>query len=88
MKVGIIGFGRLGELLTGYLSQDSTVYVYDKKEKSQAIKDAGGIPASLKEVCQSPLVLPMVPISSFESVILEIKDLLEPETLVIDVCSV
>ena len=88
MKVGIIGFGRLGGLLTKYLSQDSSVYVFDKENKDQAIKEAGGIPATLEDVCESAIVIPMVPISAFETVIKEISGLLKPGTLVADVCSV
>jgi prephenate dehydrogenase len=88
MKVGIIGFGRLGGLLTKYLSQDSSVYVYDEEDKTEGIKAAGGIPSTLEEACNAAIVIPMVPISAFEEVIIQIKNLLKPHSLVVDVCSV
>ncbi|MBT3586498.1 MAG: prephenate dehydrogenase/arogenate dehydrogenase family protein [Halobacteriovoraceae bacterium] len=88
MKIGIIGFGRLGKLITRYLAQDATVLVYDKIDYSKDITEAGGISSSLQEVCDCTVVIPFVPISSFEECILEIKDLLKPGCLVADVCSV
>lgn len=89
MKVGIIGFGRLGKLLTRYLAQDFDVFVYERFSlDEQEMKALGATPASLEEVCKSAIILPMVPIGQFEELLKEISPLVSPGTLVADVCSV
>lgn len=88
MKVGIIGFGRMGKLITKYLAQDTDLYVTDIEDRTSEIKSLGATPADLETVCSCPIVIPMVPISSFESVIKSIAPLLAKDTLLVDVCSV
>ncbi|MBL6991103.1 MAG: prephenate dehydrogenase/arogenate dehydrogenase family protein [Bacteriovoracaceae bacterium] len=88
MKVGLIGFGRLGKLLTKYLTEDCDLYVYDKILCSKEVKHLGAIPASLEEVCKLPIIIPAVPISLFEEVIQNISSLVDPHSLIVDVCSV
>lgn len=88
MHLGLIGFGRLGRLLTRYLAQDFEVHVFDTQPDPQAVRALGAIPASLAEACAQPLVLPLVPISAFEELMREIAPLLSDEALVIDACSV
>lgn len=88
MKIGLIGFGRLGQLLTKYLAQDFHVYVYDPQLVPEQVVALGAIPASLEEVCAQPAILPLVPISVFETVIEQIAPLIQPGTLLIDCCSV
>lgn len=88
MEIGIIGFGRFGKLITRYLAEDFDVYVYNKSDKKEEIKEAKGIPANIEEVCKKDIVIPCVPISQFEKVINGIKDLVKKDSLVIDVCSV
>lgn len=91
MKIGIIGFGRLGKLLCKYIAQDADVLVYEKFPNDKTVLEItkmGAKGASLKEVCDCPIVIPFVPISQFENTIIEIKNLLKKGTLVVDVCSV
>lgn len=88
MHLGLIGFGRLGRLLTRYLAQDFHVQVYDLQLDSDAVCRLGAQPASLEQVCAQPIVLPLVPISAFESLIKQIAPLLQPGTLLADACSV
>lgn len=87
MEIGIIGFGRFGELMVRYLSSDLTVYVSSRTADREQIHAAGGIKASLEETCARDIVIPSVPISSFESVILRIREYLD-SNLLVDVCSV
>lgn len=84
MKIGLIGRGRLGKLIEHYLGQDTDLVIYEK-ELSQASPERK---ASLDEVCKCKIVIAAVPISALESLLHEIKDLLAPDTLFIDVCSV
>jgi len=88
MKIGIIGFGRLGKLIVKNLAQDFTLIVYDKIDCHKEIIQAGATPGTLTEVCKAKIIIPFVPISAFESVIKEISPIIQDKTLVIDVCSV
>lgn len=91
MKIGIIGFGRLGKLLTKYLSKDATVYVYDHLEQesyAESVEKCGAKIATLEEVSSLPVVIPIVPISSFEETIKQMAKYMKEGALVVDVCSV
>ncbi len=88
MKVGIIGFGRLGRLISKYMSQDFTLFVHDLHDYKKEIEEIGATPASFEEVCQCPIVIPFVPMSTFENTIKQMAPLLKKDTLVVDVCSV
>lgn len=88
MKIGIIGFGRFGKLLTQYLSKKFNVFVFDTKNKQREIKKIGAIPASLAQACKKDVIILCVPISRFEKVLIKIKKLIKDNQLVVDVCSV
>lgn len=91
MKIGIIGFGRLGKLITKYLAQDFDVFVYEKFPSTTFQDDLTLLNArshSLREICSCDIVIPFVPISEFENCIKEISSLLKPGVLLADVCSV
>ena len=87
-KIGIIGFGRLGRLLARHLTKDFKIYVFNRSDSSQDIKDINAIPVSLKEVCSKDVIIISVPISEFKGVLEEMKRLIRINSLVIDVCSV
>ncbi|QTA81459.1 Prephenate dehydrogenase [Desulfonema limicola] len=86
--IGIIGFGRFGRLMAGYLVKDFKVFVYNKGNNEEKIKKTGAFPASLEEVCRQRSVILSVPISVFEEHLKMIAPLLKKDTLVADVCSV
>ncbi len=86
--IGIIGFGRFGRLTARYLAPEFEVAVYHRSDKSAEITAIGARPASLETVCRQPIVIPCVPISVFREVLKKIAKLLQPEALVVDVCSV
>ena len=88
MKVGVIGFGRLGQLISKYMSQDFDLLIHDKDDKKTAIEEIGAKVSSLEEVCQCDIIIPAVPISAFENIIQLISDKINPLALVADVCSV
>lgn len=88
MKIGIIGFGRLGKLIATNLAQDFELLVYDKENLDDEIKKANAHPCSLEEICQANIIIPFVPISEFENVIKAIAPHVKDDSLIIDVCSV
>lgn len=88
MKIGMIGFGRLGRLMAKNLAQDCDLFIFDQEDFKEQISELGAIPASLKEVCQCPVVIPFVPISSLQELLKEMAPLLQKNALIIDVCSV
>ncbi|GBC61423.1 prephenate dehydrogenase/arogenate dehydrogenase family protein [Desulfonema ishimotonii] len=88
MKIGMIGFGRFGKLMAGYLARDFEVLIYNRSDKTARIREIGATPASLAEVCGCGLVILSVPISRMKSFLTEIAPLLAEDAIVADVCSV
>lgn len=89
MKVGLIGFGRLGRLAAKNLSQDCDLLVYDKTLAEDEVKAINAQASTLAEVCQCPIILPIVPISQLQELLKEMTPLLKnSNALVVDVCSV
>ncbi len=86
--IGIIGFGRFGQLMAGYLAKDFTVKVFNRSDKSAEIAKAGAVPASLAETCRQKVVILSVPISTMREMFKQIAPLLRPDAIVSDVCSV
>jgi prephenate dehydrogenase len=99
IEIGLIGFGRFGKLIAKFLSNDFHIKIFDKQIDQSAldswkIKNISRIQcgritiAELGEVCKSPIILLAVPISSIESVVKRVKNKIDPNTLVVDFCSV
>lgn len=88
MKVGIIGFGRLGKLLVKNFTQDASVSVYDLNLDTSVVNTLNAKSSTLEEVCKSKILILCVPISQISKVADQIKSLVTKDTLVIDVCSV
>lgn len=86
--IGIIGFGRFGQLATRYLARDFDVQVFNPSDKTAEIREIGARAASLRSVCQQKIVILCVPISSLREVLAEIGPLLKRDRVVVDVCSV
>lgn len=86
--IAIIGFGRFGKLLTKILLNNSQadLIVIDKQDHTSNHKRLSFV--DLKKVAASDLVIPCVPISAFEKVILQTAPLLKKSAVVMDICSV
>jgi prephenate dehydrogenase len=85
--VGILGFGRFGQVMADILKQDFDVYVSNRSDKSAIAKDKGVkfVPANeLIEKCGA--VFLCVPISEMESALKENR--FRKGSVVIDTCSV
>lgn len=87
MKVGLVGFGRIGRLLTRYFAKDADISVYDTRLDARAVRALGARPATLAEACASDAVVLCVPMAAFEGVVRRIRGLVRPGVVVADVCS-
>jgi prephenate dehydrogenase len=88
VTVGLIGFGRIGRLLTRHFARDARIFVHDVKPDAGKVRALGAEPATLAEACAQDVVVLCVPMSVFGAVTRRIKGLLRPGALVVDVCSV
>lgn len=88
MKIGLIGHGRLGQLIERYLGQDSDLLVFDEKQVGPPLATTYATQAELKEVCQAKIIILAVPISAMREVLLKIAPLISKDTLIVDTCSV
>ena len=86
--IGIVGFGRFGRLMAHYLSPDFPVRAYDPSVRTEAMAAAGAAPAAIDDVCRSDIVILAVPISRLQALLSAIGPHLQPESLLVDVCSV
>lgn len=86
-KIGIIGAGTFGNLLGSILSNHAEVVIHDP-HVSQSDVPKNVILSTLQTVAQSDLIIIAVNLESFESVCMQLKEHVQPESIVIDVCSV
>ena len=87
MQVGLVGFGRIGRLLTRYFAKDARLVVYDPRLDARAVRALGARPGTLAEACASDAVVLCVPMAAFEGVVRRVAPLVRPGTVVADVCS-
>jgi len=87
-NIGIIGFGRFGQLVASKLKDYFIIFASDCKDKSIEAEKIGVNFTDVKECAKKDIVLLCVPISKFEIVLNKISPYLKKEALVIDVCSV
>lgn len=86
-SVGIIGFGRFGQLIAKHLKDHFQVFVSDKIDKRKIAENIGAKFTSLEKCATKNIVLLCVPISDFEDVLKQIVPFLK-DSVVADVCSV
>lgn len=88
VSIGILGFGRFGQLMCRYLAKDFSVAVFDRRGRKDLIKEHGAVAAEISEICQQAILILAVPISSLEAVLQQIAPKIASGTTVVDVCSV
>lgn len=86
--IGIIGAGRFGRLMAGYLAADFAVGICSRRRPAAKLEQAGVVLESLEDVCRRRVVIPAVPISALAQVLQQIAPLIRKDALVMDVCSV
>ncbi|MCB9823106.1 prephenate dehydrogenase/arogenate dehydrogenase family protein [Candidatus Nomurabacteria bacterium] len=86
-KVGIIGYGDFTKVMVEYLSPYAEIIVSSREYKS-GNAGHGAKFARLDRVLASPIIIPSIPSQFFEEFFSSNSDLINPNALVIDVCSV
>lgn len=86
--IGLLGFGRFGELTARHLSKDMAVKVWNRSNKAAAIEAAGAEPVDFETACGQPCVIVCMPISRMVPTLKEMAPKLLPDAVVMDVCSV
>lgn len=86
-KIGIVGYGDFTKLMVEYLSPYADIFVSSRKNQSG---DAGhGAEfASLEQVLSCPIIIPSIPSQFLEEFFSSNANLVNPNALVVDVCSV
>lgn len=80
--VGIIGFGSFGRFLAEKLSSHTRVKVYSHSGK----QNSWMVP--LEEAVDVDFLVLSIPLDAYQETLEQIKPLLKPETVLVDVCSV
>lgn len=88
ITIAIIGFGRFGRLLVQILLKHSKVKIILISQKRIQITHKNLELKSIKHIGKADVIIPCVPISSFESVIKKISPIIKKDAIIIDVCSV
>ncbi len=87
--LGIIGYGKFGEVIGENLFPNNRIVVYSPHIHKKSLPTHCTPKASIGEVIQSAdIIIPAVSIRSFEAVVLEIGKFINPSQTIIDVCSV
>lgn len=86
--IGVIGFGSFTQFMMKHITPYFDVMVHDILPLEEVAKDKGVKWGSLKEVASQDIVVLAVPVQFLEAVLIEIRDLVKPGALVVDVSSV
>lgn len=86
--LGIVGFGRFGQLVARHAAGKFKARVCDKKPMESAAKKLGARFTSLEECAAQEMVLFCTPISKLEGALEESRPFIRPGALVMDACTV
>ena len=88
-KVLIIGYGRIGKLLSKILLENSNASVIAlSRKKHRSTNNRLKIISSWEKIPATDLIIPCVPISSFEGIIKKIATNIKSPGICMDICSV
>jgi len=87
MEISIIGFGNFGKLMAKHLRKKAEIFVTDTENKAKEAEELGVSFVSLQEALKNKIIILAVPMENIVSLLHEIKDRLQPGTLILDICS-
>lgn len=88
MTIGLIGYGRFGRFAAKHLASHDTVVVHDPAIRRISSTKKRIIRGSLSEAASQQLVILALPVSEMRAVLIRIRKLVRPGSLVVDVCAV
>jgi len=87
-SIGLIGYGRFGQLIAPHLARHVPVRVFDTRRKRSALSSRRIFRSSLREAASCPVVILAVPVSKLCPLLIAIAPFLQKNALVVDVCAV
>ncbi len=92
LTVGLVGYGRFGQLAAKFIASKTNVLVHDRRKTLTPSGSSSIKHASLRDVASQPVIILSVPVSALQETLRAIKPFLSNSktvpTLVIDVCAV
>jgi len=87
MEIGIIGFGKFGRFIAKHLKNKADVFASSKFNNKQEAEQLGVKFVSLEEVLKKKIIVIAVSMDEFEQTLEKIKYKIQPDAIVLDVCS-
>ena len=78
MNITLVGYGRLGKLISTYLGRDFSLHILEQNKT----------PVDLEKIRSSQIIIFSVPISDMPQALKEIAPYINKNTLAVDTCSV
>ncbi len=88
MTFGLIGYGRFGRFAARHLMRYGKVVVHEPRLRRMLPPTRRIVCGSLSEAASQPLVLLALPVSELRAVLVRIRKIVRPGSLVVDVCAV
>lgn len=85
--VGIVGYGDFTKLMIEYLAPYAKIYVSSRRNVSGPAGNNTEF-ADIKTVLSQPIIIPSIPSQFFETFFSEHSSKINPDSIIIDVCSV
>jgi len=86
-EIGIIGFGRFGRFMAKHLKQYTNIYISSRTNYTKKAQKLGVKYVDIDELCKKRIILLAMPMDKLDVVLHQIKDKLQPNSIVIDTCS-
>ncbi len=86
-KIGIVGYGDFTKIIAKYLEPYADIII-SSRVHTTGPAEFGARFESLEKVLAQPIIIPSIPSQFFEEFFSKNKPLINPEALVVDVCSV
>lgn len=85
-QIGIIGHGNFSQVLVAHLAPYAEIVVYDERRE---LGEADGVRfVTVEDALAQPIIIPSIPAQFLETFFTNHRHLVNPEAVVIDVCSV
>jgi prephenate dehydrogenase len=87
-QLGFIGFGSFGQFIIPHLKPYFDITVFDQIDHSNVAKALGVKWGSLEETAQKEFLALAIPVQFLEDLLINIKDIVRPNSLIFDLSSV